>query len=174
MAIAWGGLRGAVSLAAALALPADFPRRDVLVLATFAVILVTLVGQGLTLAPLLRVLHRTGGGDDRAEVHARLEATEAALARLRELGGADWTRDDTIERMTGMYDFRRRRLLARERQVDEEAVEERSQAYQRTVHEVLDAQRRRLIELRDRGEAPADVVQRIGRELDLEDSRLDS
>lgn len=173
-AIAWGGLRGAVSLAAALALPADFPQRDLLVLATFAVILVTLVGQGLTLAPLLRVLHLTAGDDDRDEVHARLEATDAALTRLRELSGADWTRDDTIQRMTGLYDFRRRRLVARKRQVDEEAVEERSQAYQRTVHEVLDAQRRRLIELRDSGEAPADVVQRIGRELDLEDSRLDS
>lgn len=172
-AVAWGGLRGAVSLAAALALPADFPQRDLLVLATFAVILVTLVGQGLTLAPLLRVLHLTGD-DDRDEVHARLEATDAALTRLRELGGADWTRDDSIERMTGVYDFRRQRLLARKRQVDEDAVEERSQAYQRMVHEVLDAQRRRLIELRDSGEAPADVVQRIGRELDLEDSRLDS
>jgi monovalent cation/hydrogen antiporter len=86
---------------------------------------------------------------------------------LRELDGEPWTRPETIERMIGRYDFRRR-LVARKKQVDQDGVEEQSQAYQRAVHEVLDAQRQRLVQLRDAGEVPADVVQRIGHELDLE------
>jgi monovalent cation/hydrogen antiporter len=174
LVVAWSGMRGAVSLAAALALPADFPQRDLIVAVVFAVILVTLVGQGLTLGPLLTRLRLGGAEDDRAELHARLAATDAALDRLHELAAEDWTRDDTMQRMTGLYDFRRRRLLARKTEVDEDGVEERSRQYQRVVHEVLDAQRRRLVELRDAGEVPADVVQRIGHELDLEDTRLDS
>lgn len=174
LVIAWSGMRGAVSLAAALALPDDFPQRDLLVVITFAVILATLVGQGLTLGPLLKVLELGTEDQDRDELHARLAATDAALDRLHELEGEDWTRAETVQRMIGLYDFRRRRLIARKKAVDDDGVEQQSQAYQRTVHAVLDAQRQRLIELRNRGEIPADVVQRIGHELDLEDSRLDS
>ena len=174
LVIAWSGMRGAVSLAAALALPADFPQRDLMVVITFAVILATLVGQGLTLGPLLKLMKLSTEDQDRDELHARIAATDAALDRLHELDGEEWTRPETVQRMTGLYDFRRRRLVARKKAVDDDGVEEQSQAYQRTVHEVLEAQRRRLVELRDRGEIPADVVQRIGHELDLEDSRLDS
>ena len=54
--VGWAGMRGAVSLAAALALPQSFPQRDLLVFLTFAVIVATLVGQGLTLPPLIRRL----------------------------------------------------------------------------------------------------------------------
>lgn len=181
LVVAWGGTRGAVSLAAVLALPettangSPFPHRDLLVVLTFSVILVTLVGQGLTLAPLIgRLGLRDDDADQRDELHARLAVTDAALARLRELDGADWTRPDTLERMTGQYDFRRRRLVARKGAGDDDGVEEQSQAYQRTVHEVLDAQRRRLVELRDRGEIPNEVMHRVEHDLDLEDSRLDS
>lgn len=174
LVIAWSGMRGAVSLAAALALPADFPQRDLMVVITFAVILTTLVGQGLTLGPLLSRLKLGTEDQDRDELHARLAATDAALDRLHELDAEEWTRPETVQRMTGLYDFRRRRLLARKKAVDDDGVEEQSRAYQRTVHEVLDAQRRRLVELRDRGEIPSEVMQRIGHELDLEDSRLDS
>src|SRR5215208_2394928 len=96
----WAGMRGAVSLAAALALPADFPARDQLLFITFGVILATLVLQGLTLPAVIRW---SGVHDDGAEAAeellARRRATEAALARLEELSGAEWTRDDTVERM---------------------------------------------------------------------------
>ena len=173
LVVAWSGMRGAVSLAAALALPSGFPQRDLLIVVTFSVILATLVLFGLTLPGLLRVL-RLEPDDERAELHARIAATDAALDRIRELDGEDWTREDTMQRLTGMYEFRRRRLLARKTQEDGEGVEARSQAYQRIVHDVLDAQRHRLVELRDAGEIPADVMHRIERELDLEDNRLDS
>ena len=83
--VGWAGMRGAVSLAAALALPADFPQRDLIVFLTFAVIFVTLVLQGLTLPPLIRALGVIDDGSDEEheELKARLVATKAALARSR-------------------------------------------------------------------------------------------
>jgi Na+/H+ antiporter len=87
--VAWAGMRGVVSLAAALALPltvesgAPFPERDLIIFLTFAVILATLVGQGLTLPLLIRGLRiAADGGDDHEEAHARMSAAEAAVHRI--------------------------------------------------------------------------------------------
>jgi CPA1 family monovalent cation:H+ antiporter len=174
MISAWSGMRGAVSLAAALALPADTPQRDLIVFLTFAVILATLVLQGLTLPAVIRAVHVEGDdGEAREELRARLVATQAALARLEELGAEDWTRDDTIERMTGLYDYRRRRLKARAGKIEDDGYEDRSAAYQRMVREVLEAQRAAVIALRNDGTISNDVMHRIERELDLEDERLE-
>jgi len=135
---AWSGMRGAVSLAAALALPPTTPQRDLIVFITFAVIFATLVLQGLTLPKLIRVLHiESDDAEQREELRARLVATQAALARIEELGAEDWTRDDTIERMTGLYDYRRRRLKAQAGKIEDDGYEDRSTAYQRLVREVL-------------------------------------
>jgi monovalent cation/hydrogen antiporter len=171
---AWSGMRGAVSLAAALALPPTTPQRDLMVFITFAVIFATLVIQGLTLPKLIRVLHiERDDGEQREELRARLVATQAALARIDELGAEDWTRDDTIERMTGLYDYRRRRLKARAGKIEDDGYEDRSQAYQRLVREVLEAQRAAVVALRNDGTISNDVMHRIERELDLEDERLE-
>jgi monovalent cation/hydrogen antiporter len=167
-------MRGAVSLAAALALPPTTPQRDLMVFITFAVIFATLVIQGLTLPKLIRVLHiERDDGEQREELRARLVATQAALARIDELGAEDWTRDDTIERMTGLYDYRRRRLKARAGKIEDDGYEDRSQAYQRLVREVLEAQRAAVVALRNDGTISNDVMHRIERELDLEDERLE-
>ena len=174
MVLAWAGMRGAVSLAAALALPAETPQRDLLIFVTFAVILATLVLQGLTLPTVIRRLEVHGDGEEeREELRARLAATEAALARLDELVAEDWTRDDSIERMTGLYSYRRRRLKARAGKIDDEGFEDRSYAYQRAVREVLEAQRAAVVALRNDGTISNDVMHRIERELDLEDQRLE-
>ena len=171
---AWSGMRGAVSLAAALALPATTPHRDLLVFLTFGVIFVTLVVQGLTLPALIRAVHlEPDDGEEREELRARLVATQAALARLEELGQETWTRDDTVERMTGLYDYRRRRLKARAGKIEDDGYEDRSYAYQRTVREVLEAQRAAVIALRNDGTISNDVMHRLERELDLEDERLE-
>jgi len=174
----WSGLRGSVSLAAALALPHGFPERDLLIFLTLAVVFATLVGQGLTLPYLIR---RLGIEDDRAaereELDARREAATAAIDELRRLGEQDWTRDDTVERMIGFYEFRHRRLSQRAgelaRDGDEGDLDERSRGYQRIVREVLEAQRRRIIELRSQGRISDEALHVLERELDLEDQRLE-
>jgi len=173
--IAWAGMRGAVSLAAALALPGDFPQRDLIVFLTFAVIFVTLVLQGLTLPPLIRWLDVRDDGteEEREELKARLYATKAALARIDELAGEEWTRDDTIERMRGAYEYRKRRLAARAGKIEDDGMEDRSVAYQTLVREILEAQREAVVRLRNEGTISNDVMHRLERELDLEDERLE-
>jgi CPA1 family monovalent cation:H+ antiporter len=172
--ISWAGIRGAVSLAAALALPTNFPDRDLIVFLTFAVILVTLVGQGLTLPWLIRLLHvEDDGGADREDAKARIKAAEAALERLEELEAEGWVRDDTAERTRGQYRFRTNRFRARYEGVDEDGVEDRSQQYQRLRRELLEAERQAVIRLRNEGTITEDVMQRVQRDIDLEDLRLD-
>jgi monovalent cation/hydrogen antiporter len=170
----WSGMRGAVSLAAALALPQDFPMRNLILFLTFAVILATLVVQGLTLPALIRRLGVSGdGAEEKEEVRARLAAAQAALDRLDELSGAEWTRDDTVQRLQGLFEFRRRRLKARAGKIEDDGTEDRSQAYQRLVRELLEAQRQAIVRLRNQGVISNDVMHRIERELDLEDTRLE-
>ena len=178
--LSWAGMRGAVSLAAALALPlrtdegAPFPGRDLILFLTFCVILVTLVGQGLTLPAVIRVLGiEDDGVDDRQDAKARIHAAEAAIARLDELLAEDWVREDTAERVRGAYTFRTSRFRARLDDGDDGAIESRSQDYQRLRRELLDAERAALVELRRTGVIGNDVWLRVGRDLDLEDQRLD-
>jgi Na+/H+ antiporter len=174
LVIGWSGMRGAVSLAAALALPEDFPMRNLILFLTFAVILATLVLQGLTLPTLIRRLRVTGdGAEEQEELRARMAATKAALDRLDELAGEDWTRDDTVARLHGLFEFRRRRLKARAGIWEDDGAEDRSLAYQRLVRELLQAQRQAIVRLRNQGTISNDVMHRIERELDLEDTRLE-
>ena len=180
LVLAWSGMRGAVSLAAALALPlttdsgAPFPDRDLIIFLTFAVIFSTLVLQGLTLPAVMRRLGVTrDGSEDAEEVRARLVATKAALAQIDELADADWTREDTIERMRRAYEYRKRRFAARAGTIEDDGYEDRSLAYQQLVQTVLAAQRDALVSLRNQGEISNEVMNRVVRELDLEESRLE-
>jgi NhaP-type Na+/H+ or K+/H+ antiporter len=178
--LAWSGMRGAVSLAAALAIPfetdagAPFPQRDLIIFLTYAVIFATLVMQGLTLPGLIRMLRIEDDGDgDREEVRARLVATKAALAHLEVLANEEWTRDETVERMRALYQYRKRRFAARAGKLEDDGYEDRSLAYQRMVQAVLGAQREALVRLRSDGDVSNEVMNRIVRELDLEESRLE-
>jgi monovalent cation/hydrogen antiporter len=175
---AWCGMRGAVSLAAALALTPGFPERNIVLFLTFAVIFATLVLQGLTLPALIKALGvEDDGADEREELLGRRAAVAAALERLDELAEADWTRDETAERMRMMYEYRQRRFAIRAGEIEDgdgiEAVESRSRRYQKMVRSVLTAQRERLVELRNSGEISNEVMHRLERELDLEDERLE-
>ena len=179
--LSWAGMRGALSLAAALALPLEtdagtpFPSRDLILFLTFAVILVTLVGQGLTLPLVIRWLGLEDDGiESREDAKARIHAAEAALARLEELVDEEWVREDTAERVRGAYRFRTSRFRARLTDEDEDGIESRSQDYQRLRHELLEAERQALVALRRSGAISNDVWLRVGRDLDLEDLRLDS
>jgi NhaP-type Na+/H+ or K+/H+ antiporter len=176
--VSWCGMRGSVSLAAALALPPDFEHRDILLFLTFSVIFATLGLQGLTLPAMIRLLGvHDDGADEREELIGRRAAVDAALERLNELGDAEWTRDDTTERMRMMYEYRARRFAIRAGELQDgtglDAVETRSKRYQKMVRSVLTAQRERLVELRNVGEISNEVMHRLERELDLEDERLE-
>jgi len=173
--VGWSGMRGSVSLAAALALEPDFPQRDLILLLTFAVIFSTLVLQGLTLPAVIRRLHITDdGADAQEELLGRRAAVDAALVRLDELAEEDWTYDETAERMRQLYRYRQRRFAARAGETDDaDGIEHRSLKYQKMVHSVLDAQRAELVRLRNAGEISNDVMHRLERELDLEEERLE-
>src|SRR5215210_2394069 len=180
LVMAWSGMRGAVSLAVALALPfatgggGSFPRRDLIVFLTFAVIFFTLVVQGLSLPVLIRRLGVTDGGADAdEEVRARLVATKAAIDELDALAGEEWTRHETVERMRALYEYRKRRLAARAGKIEDEGYEDRSLAYQQMVYLVLGAQREALLRMRSAGELSNEAMNRILREIDLEESRLE-
>jgi CPA1 family monovalent cation:H+ antiporter len=176
----WAGLRGAVSLAAALALPvsidsgAPFPQRDLIVYLAFCVILATLVLQGLSLPIVIRLLRLEDDGvAAKEETKARIHAADAALARLEELADEDWVRAETAERMRGLYRFRRDRFSARFDDGDDGAIERQSQDYQRLRRELLDAERQAVVELRRTGRIDDAIMNLVQRDLDLEDARLD-
>jgi Na+/H+ antiporter len=179
--LAWGGMRGAVSLAAALALPLTthagdpFPARDLIIFLTFAVIFTTLVLQGLSLPALIRWfgIGSEDDSDEREELRARLVAAKAALAEIDILAEEDWPREDTLERMRRLYEYRKRRFAARAGKIEDDGYEDRSLAYQRVVQAVNGAQRLALVDLRDRAEISNETMNRVIRELDLEESRLE-
>jgi CPA1 family monovalent cation:H+ antiporter len=173
--IAWAGVRGAVSLAAALALPIDVPQRDVIVFVTFVVILVSLIGPVVTLPGLVRLIGiEDDGGADREDAKARIKAAEAALARIEEIAEEGWANEDSLQRARGQYRFRTNRFTARLTGEDGDGAEERSVLYQRLRRELLDAERMAVNALRNQGVITQEVAQRVQRDIDLEDSRLDT
>jgi CPA1 family monovalent cation:H+ antiporter len=180
MLVAWTGMRGAVSLAAALAIPLSldaggaFPGRELIVFLTFCTILATLLAQGLTLPWLIaRLGIEADGTSEREEAKARMRAADAAIERLEELQVEEWVRDETAERMRALMSYRRERFASRYKDGPDGIFEERSIAYQRLQREVLEAQRRAIVELRNQGRINDEVMHRIERDLDLEDSRLE-
>ncbi len=178
----WAGMRGAVSLAAALALPihtnagAPLPGRELIQFITFVLILVTVVGEGLTLPLLIRRLGvvEDGSEEQDEEVRARLVIARAALDRVDELGAEDWTREESVERVRRLYEFRQRRFKVQAGKIeDEDGIEDSSVRYQRMMHEIYTAQRQALVGLRNSRQISSTVMRRVERELDLEESRLE-
>ncbi len=180
--ISWNGMRGAVTIAAALLIPlrtetgAPFPDRDLIIFFAFAVVLATLVVQGLSLPLVIRALRleEDDGGADAEEALARVRAADAALERLDELVGESWVLEDTAERLRGLYRFRIDRFSARVDPDGDSTIERRSLKYQRLRRELLEAERHAVVEMRNTGEISDEVMRRVERDLDLEASRLDN
>ena len=179
-ALSWSGMRGGVSLAAALAIPltvdggGPFPDRDLVIFLTFAVIVATLVIQGLTLPAVVRALGLEEDGlDTEEELHARVQTARRARERVEELSGEEWVNADTAVRLRGLYEWRHRRFSA-QAEGDGAEYDERSAAYQRLQREILAAERRTLLELRNQGRITDEVMRRVERDLDLEESRLET
>jgi CPA1 family monovalent cation:H+ antiporter len=172
--VSWTGLRGAVSLAAALALPRNFPERNLILLLTFAVILATLVGQGLTLPLVLRWVRWDGveaDGDEADQARATMyQVGLDAIEHMRPRWPGHQPLLDRLE--SGLRD--RGDHLATE---DPDETAERTQEHRE--HEqiqlaVLNAQRGAVIELRDAGEINDATLRVIERELDLEELRMEA
>jgi CPA1 family monovalent cation:H+ antiporter len=169
--LSWAGMRGVVSMAAALALPAEFPQRDLLIFLTFVVIFVTLVGQGLTLPALIRRLEVVEPADritvEEAQTRARI--ARAALERLEELEHDLDVDEDRLELLRHRYQHSIDHHHSR-RGGDHDRLDQRLAQVRR---ELLEAERAELFRLREEpGISPA-VFRRVLRDLDVEETRLD-
>jgi Na+/H+ antiporter len=173
LVIGWGGLRGAISLAIALTLPTTlhgrpFDERATLIFLTAVVVLVTLTGEGLTLAPLLSALGLAQGEEKvRREASARAKVTEAGLARLDELAEAGTVDEDTANVYRQLFEMRLDRVRAILGDVDEEELPDT-----RTLRaELMQAQRDKLEELYRKRKISDEIRRTIAQSLDGQDPR---
>jgi len=158
--IGWCGLRGIVTLAAALALPVTFPYRDLIFFTSFAVVLVTLVVQGVTLRPLIAWLDiRDDGTVDREVQLARVETLRSALDAVAACGGGE-----SADLFRRRYELRLQRVERHQEEIDPEDAE--------IVRVATNAERRRLIELRDNGTIGDAAFQLVEQELDIKEVDL--
>src|SRR5262249_60183703 len=127
-----------------------------------------------TLPGLIRGLDLEDDGlAEKEEARARVYAGQAAIDRLGELEGEEWVRDETAERLRGLYGFRQNRFRERFDPDGDGSIEDRSQSYQRLLRELIDAERSAVEQLRNDRRIDDDVMRRVVRDLDLEESRLD-
>ena len=177
--VGWTGMRGVVSLAAALALPTSldsargYPVRDMIIFLTFCVILVTLVVQGLSLPPLIRLLgvHDDGGGE-REENKARLKAAHAGRRRIDEIAARDNLHPDLVAKLARQYDTRIRRYSGRYHGQSDDEAEEHLLRFARLEEEILHAEMDALNDLLKAGVINDEVLRRVQHDLDLELLRL--
>ena len=178
--LSWAGMRGVVSLAAALALPISalpgsaLPARDAIIIITFTVILVTLVGQGLTLPLVIRAVGLGSDADEgHEESHARQELIDEALRRIDDLEKKWPDHRPLIDQLRTSYQHR----AEHEEQLHEAPGNEAEQElveHRQIRSDVIDAQRDALSAMRDRGAIDDDVLRSIERELDLEEIRMEA
>jgi CPA1 family monovalent cation:H+ antiporter len=176
--IGWAGMRGVVTLALALAIPTEvegggpFPDRNLVVFLAFSVIVVTLVGQGLTLPLVIRRLG-VAADDDGSAADSRPALARLSQVALDQLDAVDPEADgvpgELVERLRERY----RARLAHLDQQAEDGHQDGSRAYAGLVHDVLGAQREELRRLREQGAVTAEVARRLDHDLDVEEARLE-
>ncbi|HNV32818.1 MAG TPA: Na+/H+ antiporter, partial [Nitrospira sp.] len=171
--ISWTGMRGIVTLAAALALPVTtsagvpFPFRAEIILISFTVILATLVLQGLSLPPIIRLMHlKEDGGLEQEEAMAREHAATVALTRLDQVVTENWVSLEQVERVRLRY-LQRLERLTKASLAEETTLSSTTESVQRLQYETLTAERMALIDLRDNGTISDEVLHRLEQELDV-------
>lgn len=182
--LGWMGMRGAVSMAAALSLPlttgsgAPFPERERLLFLSYGIVLWTLLIQGLSLPGLLR---RLGLHDDgaarREELTARIAAADAGLSRIDELLAEGGEQPEILHAMRRRLEGRLRGLRkhlseGKSHPAVEEGARLLPEKHEQVVEQVLEAERGALLRLREEGSIHDEVLHRLERELDLEEERL--
>ena len=180
--VGWTGMRGVIALAAALSLPetlgdgTPFPQRNLIVFLTFCVILVTLVLQGLSLAPLVRALGLAGtAGHQQEEEEVRRAMIEAALSQLERvrLKNSEATQGALYEDI----EIRYKRKLANLTGQDDQGVAADRQAYAQYLEltrDLLNTERKTALRLRESGRINDEVLRKVEHELDLAETRLSS
>lgn len=176
-ALGWSGMRGAVSLAAALAIPLEVPGRPTIVVLTFSLILVTLVGQGLTLPRIIRALRLEEPrrwSDE--EAIARMEAAQAALDRIDDLEDEELADDSQLPRLREVYQRRFRVCQAvlggRDGEAPDPGKVARAVDYVQLRRDLIGVERSTLLDLRSAGRLSQTTLRMIVRDLDLEEARL--
>ncbi|MGD9527372.1 Na+/H+ antiporter [Pseudonocardia sp.] len=185
VALSWAGTRGVISLAAVVAVPlttadgSPFPHRDLLLFCTYAVVLVTLVGQGLTFAPLLRRLRLPTDAAEAEQVRneARLAAVDAAMVTVDDLLAQGQIGPQLAEALRANLSARARRHQARIAMMAEaeDGGISWSPGYEQALfarRAVIDAQRQELLRWRDSGRLPDASLRILRRELDHEERTL--
>ncbi len=175
--VAWTGMRGVDSMAAAMALPlfvsdgSPFPGRDLILFHTFAVILVTLIFQGLGLPLIIRWLHVVDDGvTETEELQARVKTVQAALVRLNEFKGK--SDDRALQRLRAEYENRIHDLEAGAKTDGHFSDAHKTTTYEQLLSEALLAERRMILQLRNEQVINDEVLRRIQRDLDLAELRL--
>jgi Na+/H+ antiporter len=176
--VGWAGMRGVVSLALALAIPTQvdgggpFPDRNLVVFLAFSVIVVTLVGQGLTLPLVIRRLG-VAADDEGSAADGRRALARLSEVALDHLDGLDPESDgvpaELVERLRERY---RSRLAHLDREVDD-GQPDGTRAFHELVHDLLGAQREELRRLQERGQVTPEVARRLDHDLDVEEARLE-
>ena len=169
--IGWAGMRGVVTLAAAFVIPSGMAHREVLLLIAFTVTAGTLFLQGLTLpwvARVLRVPAPDPGADALARANLLHQASLAGLARLDQL-----EEEDPHEVSETIRDRVARRDYAAWERINASQAETPSEVYARRRRLMIDAERRRVLEIRSTGEVPHEVVAEVLAMLDVEESMLE-
>jgi Na+/H+ antiporter len=173
LVLGWTGLRGAVSLAAALAIPAEVPDRELAVVLSYGVVVVTLVLPGLTLAPLIRRLGLAQSDERRRqETQARMRLTHAALERFDEIAEHENVPPDELERLRDRYEARLERLRDR---LDEAGghPDHRTEAAGAQI-DALEAERRLIAEMRRERAFPGELLRELEAEIDVDEARVRS
>ncbi len=173
--VAWSGMRGIVSLAAALALPLmmsdtkAFPNRNLIIFLTFSVIFSTLVLQGLTLPKLIKMLGiKTDETEDDEEHQVRVKVTSSVIEHIEE--NYSLLNDEILNQIKTKYEIRFQRL--RRDELNQKINDDQYVEIQRIRQELLDKERSLILRMRNEGTISFEVLRRLENELDLEETRL--
>ncbi|MFZ6008852.1 MAG: Na+/H+ antiporter [Bacteroidota bacterium] len=174
--VAWSGMRGVVSLAAALALPLTmaedkpFPNRNLIIFLTFCVIFSTLIIQGLTLRPLIKWLRlRADGQDHENEQKARMRIAASVIEHIEENYSLALS-DEVLAQIKTKYEIRMQRM--RKDQAERKLKDEEINQFHKIQQELLEKERKLVIDLRRDGAISDESLRKIEYELDLEETRL--
>ncbi|MDI9831273.1 MULTISPECIES: Na+/H+ antiporter [unclassified Streptomyces] len=179
--ISWAGMRGVVSLAIAFSIPLTmqegepFPERNLILFLTFTTVIGTLVVQGVTLPPLIRLLKLPGRdpqAETLAEANAQAQASRAAEERLRELLADERNAlpEPLVERLRAVLERRRNSVWERLGQANPITGESVDDTYRRLSREVIGAERAVFVKLRDGRYIDDEMLRTLLRRLDLEEA----